>query len=327
MDAELRGELEEKARSGARLSREDGVALLSSDDLAWLGGLAHAARLAAVGDVGYLAVTRRLDLAGPEPAAAARESASAGATEVVVTGVESVAGQVGWAAVPERLRAVAAELAAGTSLAACSASQLRGLARRAELLAALRSAGVTSLAGEGPSLFDAPDAPELAEIHGAAHAAGLGTEATFAYGHGESSEQLVDRLLDLRRLQDSTGGFSLLAPLRYEGPDNHPATGAAALKVFAVARLLVDNVPHLRVGWESHGLFTAQLALNHGADEVAGEPVEEAAGPDELTREELVELVRDAGFRPVERDAAFGVLREHPGPDPDRRESPQPMRV
>lgn len=113
------------------------------------------------------------------------------------------------------------------------------------------------------------------------------------------------------------------------------ATGAEALKTFAVSRLLFDNVPHVKVFWVTHGVNTAQLALHHGADDMDGSVVQykithDADGfgtPDELTREDLLDLIRDAGFRPVERNTRYEVIREYAAADPARRESPQQMRV
>ncbi|MBO8188287.1 hypothetical protein [Streptomyces spirodelae] len=141
--------------------------------------------------------------------------------------------------------------------------------------------------------------------------------------------QLVGRVLRLRELQDEVGGFHVAVPLLQDGPRG--ATGAEVLKAFAVARLLLDNVEHLAADWALHTEQTAQLALQHGADELTGRVVddESAAGQDAdaLTREDLLVAIRDAGFRPVERDAHYGAVRSHEGPDPQRRETPQPMRV
>ena len=111
------------------------------------------------------------------------------------------------------------------------------------------------------------------------------------------------------------------------------ATGAEALKTFAVSRLLFDNIQHVKCFWVMHGLTTSQLSLNWGADDIDGSVVEykithDADGfgtPDKMTRDDLLELIRDAGFRPVERNTRYEVLREYDGPDPDRRETPQPI--
>jgi aminodeoxyfutalosine synthase len=113
------------------------------------------------------------------------------------------------------------------------------------------------------------------------------------------------------------------------------ATPAEALTTFAVSRLLFDNIDHVKCFWVMHGVSTAQLALNFGADDLDGSVVEykithDADGygtPDKLTRDDLLELIREAGFRPVERNTRYEVLREYPGPDPAKRDAPQPMPV
>jgi aminodeoxyfutalosine synthase len=113
------------------------------------------------------------------------------------------------------------------------------------------------------------------------------------------------------------------------------ATGAEALKTFAVSRLLFDNVPHVKAFWVMHGLTTSQLALSYGADDLDGSVVEykithdadHYGTPSTMTRDDLLELIRDAGFTPVERDTRYRVLRVYDGPDPSRRDTPQPMPV
>ena len=158
------------------------------------------------------------------------------------------------------------------------------------------------------------------------------------YGHIEEPRHRVDHVLRLRELQDETGGFQVFIPLRYQHDfvdmqdgkvrnrlqaRTTMATGAEALKTFAVSRLLFDNVPHVKVFWVMHGVQTAQLALQHGADDMDGSVVEykithdadNYGTPNKLTREDLLDLIRDAGFRPVERNTRYEVIREYPGPD------------
>ncbi|MFW6691442.1 hypothetical protein [Streptomyces sp. MAR4 CNX-425] len=211
MDAGRRRELAEKARTGARLSREDGVALYGSGDLAWLGGLAHEARTRRHGERGYFA-------AGP------------GAADDAVAAVEVTYGE-------------------------------------------------------------------------------------------EPAAQVVDALLAVRDRQDAGAGLLAVAPLAAG-----PVTGAEVLKTFAVARLLLDNVAHVRAAWPAYGTQTAQLALQHGADDFAPAPGADGTGADALPADELVDLIQDAGLHPVERDARYTAVREHAGPDPERRETPQAMR-
>ena len=142
----------------------------------------------------------------------------------------------------------------------------------------------------------------------------------------------------LRELQDETGGFQVFIPLRFHNDNNrlsHLTDGAPAdvLKTFAVSRLMLDNFPHVKVFWVMHGLSTSQLALNYGADDMDGSVVEykithDADGfgtPDKLTRENLLDLIRDAGFHPKERNTRYEVIREYDPPAPlaQRRAEPQ----
>jgi aminodeoxyfutalosine synthase len=115
---------------------------------------------------------------------------------------------------------------------------------------------------------------------------------------------------------------------------NQPmATGVEALKTFAVSRLLLDNFDHVKCFWVMHGLSTAQLALNYGADDLDGSVVEykithdadNYGTPNKMTRDDLLELIRDAGFTPVERNTRYETINEYEGPEQGRREEPQLM--
>ena len=114
------------------------------------------------------------------------------------------------------------------------------------------------------------------------------------------------------------------------------AAPAESLKTFAVSRLLFDNVPHVKCFWVMHGLSVAQLSLNFGVDDLDGSVVEykithdadEYGTPDKMTREDLLELIRDAGYRPVERNTRYEVVREYEGPQTlgERRAEPQSVK-
>ena len=125
--------------------------------------------------------------------------------------------------------------------------------------------------------------------------------------HGESTTDRVDRLLRLRDLQDDGGGFIAVAPLRVEHPDRHRGDGPAAeaLRAFAVARLMIDNIDHVQSHWPSHGLDVAGLSLNFGACDLSGSLTRYRTTHDtdlvdgELAQEDVVELIQDAGFTPV----------------------------
>jgi aminodeoxyfutalosine synthase len=203
-----------------------------------------------------------------------------------------------------------------------------------EVLERLRRAGLDSLPGGGAEIFhpevrtriahDKATADEWLEVHRVAHALGMRTNATMLYGHIETFEHRVDHLLRLRALQDETAGFQAFIPLAFHpegnGMRNLPApTAIDALRTIAVSRLLLDNVPHIKAYWVSMTPEVAQIALRFGADDIDGTIVHEtiyrAAGsrsPGQLTSEQLVRLIQEAGRVPVERDTLYNVVREHP---------------
>ncbi len=203
-----------------------------------------------------------------------------------------------------------------------------------EVLERLRRAGLDSLPGGGAEIFhpevrsrishDKATGDEWLEVHRVAHALGMRTNATILYGHIETFEHRVDHMLRLRALQDETGGLQAFIPLAFHpdgnGMKNLPApTAIDALRMVAVSRLLLDNVPHVKAYWVSMTPEVAQIALRFGADDVDGTIVHEtiyrAAGsrsPGALTTEQLVRLIQEAGRVPVERDTLYNVVREHP---------------
>jgi aminodeoxyfutalosine synthase len=257
-----------------------------------------------------------------------------------------------WKYYPRALRELKAALP-GVALKAFTATEIHwfeeisGLGAD-EILDELIDAGLESLTGGGAEIFDWDVRKQIVDhkthwedwsrIHRLAHSKGLRTPATMLYGHIEEPRHRVDHVLRLRELQDETGGFVVFIPLRFHNDNNRlshlpMATPAEALTTFAVSRLLFDNIDHVKCFWVMHGLSTAQLALNFGADDLDGSVVEykithDADGygtPDKLTRDNLLDLIRDAGFRPVERNTRYQVLREYDGPDGTRRDEPQPV--
>ncbi len=152
------------------------------------------------------------------------------------------------------------------------------------------------------------------------HRAGLHTNATMLFGHIETTDERLDHLIAIREIQDETAGFLQFIPLVFH-PDNTPlarlgkTTGLDALRTIAVARLMLDNVPHVKAYWIMLGLRIAQLALHHGADDIDGTVEEEhithdAGGttPQGLTTADLVALIRETGRRPVLRDTLYASL-------------------
>jgi aminodeoxyfutalosine synthase len=217
-------------------------------------------------------------------------------------------------------------------LKALTMVEIAYLARRTkiscrETIERLIAAGVDSLPGGGAEIFSERvrriicdhkiDGGEWLEVARAAHQLGLKSNCTMLYGHIESAEDRVDHLLKLRALQDETGGFGAFIPLAFH-PEHTPlqhipvTTGFADLKSIAVARLLLDNVPHIKAYWVMMTQRVAQIAQRFGADDVDGTIVEEkiyhdagATTAQSLRRSELLRLIRDAGREPVERDTLY----------------------
>ncbi len=218
-------------------------------------------------------------------------------------------------------------LQAFTAVEIAHIAKVSGISVR-ECLTRLRAAGLGSLPGGGAEVFAARVRQELCpqklssegwlEVMRTAHELGIRSNATMLYGHLEQPEEIVDHLLRLRALQDETGGFLAFIPLAFH-PGNTALAGTATgpsaweeLRILAVSRLLLDNVPHLKVFWIMVGLKLAQVALGFGADDVDGTVAEEkithAAGartPESLSVPDLHQLIRAAGRTPVERDTLY----------------------
>ncbi|HEV7499854.1 MAG TPA: aminofutalosine synthase MqnE [Vicinamibacteria bacterium] len=201
-----------------------------------------------------------------------------------------------------------------------------------QVLAELKAAGLDSMPGGGAEIFakatrdkiirGKADGPQWLDVMRQAHRMGIPTNATMLYGHIESVEDRVDHLLQLRALQDETGGFVTFIPLAFQ-PWEAPAmrlpetTGFEDLKAIAVSRLLLDNFPHIKSYWIMIGPRLAQVGLSFGADDLDGTVTEEKIAHDagaptaqSMTVHELVRLIREAGRRPIERDTVFNVVKE-----------------
>jgi aminodeoxyfutalosine synthase len=196
-----------------------------------------------------------------------------------------------------------------------------------EVLTRFKRAGMDSMPGGGAEIFSERvrriicdhkiDGDQWLEIAGTAHRLGLKSNCTMLYGHVETEEDRVDHLIRLRALQDETGGFVTFIPLAFHPantPLEHiaPTTGFADLKNIAVARLLLDNIPHVKAYWIMMTPRIAQVAQRFGADDIDGTVVEEriyhdagATTAQSLRRAELLRLIREAGREPFERDTLY----------------------
>jgi aminodeoxyfutalosine synthase len=199
----------------------------------------------------------------------------------------------------------------------------------------LKEAGLNSIPGGGAEIFDEEirrqicadkvDAEGWLHIHEAIHHAGLHSNATMLYGHVEKYEHRIDHMERLRQLQDKTGGFNTFIPLKFRNGDNDmshvPEVSLVEdLKVYAVARLYMDNFPHLKAYWPMLGRKNAQLALAFGVDDIDGTiddttKIYSMAGAEEQTpamsTDEIVALIKQVKRQPVERDTLYKVVQEY----------------
>lgn len=201
-----------------------------------------------------------------------------------------------------------------------------------ETIAALREAGLDSCPGGGAEIFDREIREKIAskkmsserwlEVAGMVHEAGLKSNCTMLFGHIEEPRHWVDHLVRLREQQDATGGFQCFIPLAFHpantGYDDLPGPDLSMkLRVVALSRLLLDNIPHVKAYWVMLGRETAQVALRFGANDLDGTVVDErvtfAAGGSAgkgMTVEEIRAFITGAGLRPVLRDTLYNSLEK-----------------
>lgn len=200
-----------------------------------------------------------------------------------------------------------------------------------QVLTILKNEGLNSLPGGGAEILVERVrkiiSPKKLSTDGwmgvmrAAHEVGLKTTATMVFGHVETLEERIIHLLKMRELQDETGGFRAyicwsMAPYNTPGLQHLPHTGGEDyLRTFAISRLILDNVVNFQSGWVTEGHRLAQIALQFGANDMGGTLMEELVigptGIDHQTNaDDLVRLIRKAGYRAMQRDTNYQYLRE-----------------
>lgn len=202
----------------------------------------------------------------------------------------------------------------------------------AEVLRELWEAGQRTLPGGGAEILvervrkrispKKPSAESWLEVMRTAHGIGYKTTATMMYGHVERDDEIVEHLRRTRELQDDTGGFTAFIPWSFK-PGNTllerkiPESPGPVkyLRILALARIYLDNFDHIQASWFSEGKRTGQIALHAGSDDFGGTLIEEnvlrlARHHNRTTTDECVALIRDAGFRPVQRTTLYEHLRE-----------------
>lgn len=353
-----------KVEAGERLSSADGEFLFSPEvDLHALGELANTVRHRKNGNVAYYNLNLHINptnvcifrcalcayscedeggdprcyvITQDELLAKGREAVEAGCTEVhIVSGVHPTKKFDWYLGMTRNLHAAFPRL----HIKAWTAVEIDHFAQSTKrsvrsILEELMAAGLGSLPGGGAEIFDSQvrtqicprkaDAQTWLTIHRTAHELGLRTNASMLFGHIETIEHRVEHLIQLRHLQDQTGGFQAFIPLAF-----HPEHTAMShlkrvssledLRVVAVSRLMLDNFDHIKAYWISLGVGTAQTALAYGADDLDGtvrhERIHHDAGatsPEELTIDQLRSLITEAGCEPVERDSLYRRVHRDP---------------
>lgn len=263
-----------------------------------------------------------------EIAGKVREAAAAGATQILLQGgLNPDCGLAFYEKVFARIREES-----DIWIHSLSPTEIAYFAKQEHLpvrtvLERLKAAGLQSLPGGGAEiLVDAvrarvsprkSTAGEWFDVMETAHALGLKTTATMVYGLGETPAQRVEHLIRVRELQDRTGGFTAFIPWSFQprrtAIDLPEQTGADYLRMVSLARLVLDNVPHIQAGWVTEGPDLAQLALSFGADDFGGVLMEEqvvrATGVEyAVTADQVQDLIRDAGWVPAQRSTQYVLL-------------------
>ncbi|MBL0888990.1 MAG: CofH family radical SAM protein [Gemmatimonadaceae bacterium] len=360
----------EKLNAGERLSLNDGVTLFTSPDLNGVGAMADAANRARHGDRVTFASNQHINPTNicvlrktcvfcgyarlPKEAGAYRYTldqvlAESDRADGTITREFHIVGgldmQAGLAYYTEMFRALKARHPQ-VHIKALTAVEIAHIARiekmsRADVLTALREAGLDTLPGGGAETFSAAVREQIADkklggtdyidVHRTAHQLGIRSNCTMLYGHVETIDDRMQHLAMLRDLQDETGGFLAYIPLAYHPDDNElgatlgrtgtSTTGFDDLRNLAVGRLFLDNFEHVKSHWIMVTPSLTQVALHFGVNDIEGTVVREkiyhavgAHTPQGMTLPQLLQLIRGAGKQPAERDSFYRVLREF-GPE------------
>lgn len=220
---------------------------------------------------------------------------------------------------------------------AYSAIELDYVIRKSKLtytegLSRLKECGLDSIPGGGAEIFDpevrAKICPDKASgeawlaIHRAAHRLGIHSNATMLYGHIESYKHRVQHMETIRKLQDETHGFNCFIPLKFRAANNPmgylgEVNLVEDLRNFAVARIFMDNIKHLKAYWPMLGIQNTRLAINFGVDDIDGTiddttKIYSMAGAEEqkpvMTTEKLKQLIVESGRIPAERDSLYNII-------------------
>jgi aminodeoxyfutalosine synthase len=204
-----------------------------------------------------------------------------------------------------------------------------------EGLLKLKEYGLDSIPGGGAEIFDTEVREKICDqkttsdmwidMHRRAHKAGIPSNATMLYGHIENYSNRINHLNTLRELQDETSGFNTFIPLKYKKANNSMShLGEVSviedLKNYAISRIFLDNIPHIKAYWPMIGKNTTQLSLAFGVDDVDGTiddstKIYSMAGAEDqnpkMTTDQLVEMIQKAGYKAIERDTVYNIIKEY----------------
>lgn len=360
----------ERIAAGERLSTADALALFRSSDLTGIGLLADAVNRAKHGDVVTFAANQHINPTNictlrttcvfcgyarlPKEEGAYRytldevlqeaQTGNGGMTREfhIVGGLDMKAGLAYY---QEIFRALKAEMP-HVHIKALTAVEIAHIARIekmswAEVLSALKDAGLDTLPGGGAETFSAAVREEIANkklgaadyigVHRTAHGLGIRSNCTLLYGHIETYEDRIEHMAMLRSLQDETGGFLAFIPLAYHPDDNvlgeklgrrgTATSGVEDLKMLAIGRLFLDNFDHVKSHWIMVTPALSQLGLHYGVNDLEGTVVREkiyhavgAQTRQAMSLDEILALIRGAGKIPAERDSFYRIIRRFDEP-------------
>lgn len=207
-------------------------------------------------------------------------------------------------------------LSAGEILDIAAANQLD---LRTALLR-LRDAGLDSIPGHDAAILDDAirtrhtsrlcTAENWITVHRTAHELGIPTTASMLFGIGETAEQRVRHLEQVHRLQEETHGFIAFLPVsvRLQSAEVDEPTAVEYLKTLAISRMVLDNIPNLQTSWATQGPKVLQMGLRFGSNDAGSVMLEKSSSPVKTTEEQLRQIIRDAGFKPVQRDTMYRTL-------------------
>jgi cyclic dehypoxanthinyl futalosine synthase len=308
------------------ISRQEALDCFQSDDLIGIGMEADAVRrrLHPEGVVSYtidgrIDYTKSSNGAGFEPIC---ESISAivakGGTGVMLQGEVTPAHTISWfdglfRSIKQRFPAL--------SLHSLSAGEILAIAKQSgsamqDTIARLHDAGLDSIPGNDAGILDDAvqrqgSTDDWISVHRTAHALGMQTTAMMTFGSGESFEHRVNHLDAVRRLQEETGGFTSFTPLSFAPRSAtvngfEEATAVEYLKTLAISRMYLDNIENVQSNLETQGLKVLQVGLRFGGNDVGS--VLLAEGANAANEEQVRQVIRDAGFKPVQRDTLYRTM-------------------